>query len=72
MKNTIENIIANALFHIEQLTCPGCGVVDFHINNKIPHCDSCNSVLTVNYEDLKQVGLLSERAPIKRYGSPFG
>jgi len=67
--NSIDNIIVNALFYIKQLNCSSCGVVDFYINNKIPHCDKCKHILTVNYSDLAPVGLLPERAPILRYSS---
>lgn len=73
MKNSIEDIITNSLFYIEQLNCRCCnGDVDFYLDNKKPRCVTCDDVLTVKYIDLLPVGLLPERAPILRYTALIG
>lgn len=73
MQNDIDDIIYKALFLIESLYCESCAKkVDFYLSTKTPHCNVCDQALHVNYEDIKPIGLLSERAGIKRLKSKIG
>lgn len=71
---SIDDIIEDALCHIESLYCLFCDTkVNFEVvERKTAHCLECNHVLTVNYEDLKPVGMLPPRSGILRFNSRFG
>jgi hypothetical protein len=70
MANDIDEIIYKSLFLIDSLACPNCEKkVEFYLDIKKPRCYKCDHVLPVMYEDIKPVGLLSERAGIKRFKS---
>ncbi len=65
--NTLDKVIHSALCFVESLHCDTCKKhVDFYLNIK-PFCIVCDTPLNFTYEDLKPVGMLPDRAPIKRY-----
>lgn len=68
---TLDKDIQSALLFVESLHCDTCKQdVNFWLGI-VPHCVKCDSPLKFTYEDLKPVGMLPDRAGIKRYRKPI-